>query len=65
MKSGPAGLYSVRGVSSAPYLDKRVERVLLKWKFSNRMRTAGLAAIRDIPPLLAQPFISLVQHTFS
>jgi hypothetical protein len=54
-------LYSIRRVSSAAYLVKRLERALWKWKFISKMRTAGLAAVRDmLPP--AQPFISQVQH---
>jgi len=61
----PAGLYLSRRVSSAAYLIKPMDRVLLKWKSFNKMRTAGLAAMRDIPPQLAQPFISLVQYTCS
>jgi hypothetical protein len=65
MWSVPAGLYSFRWAALAAYLDTRVNQALLKWKFVNKMRTAGLPAIRDTPPPPAQPFISPVQHTFS
>jgi hypothetical protein len=37
MWSAPAGLYSIRRVGSAAYLDKRVERALLKWWLVNKM----------------------------
>jgi hypothetical protein len=37
MGSGPAGLYSIRRVSSAAYLDKQVEGAFLKWWLVNKL----------------------------
>jgi hypothetical protein len=62
-QSGFTGLYSIRRMSFAAYLIKRVTQDLLKHSIFRKMQTAGLAAIRDIPPPPAQPFISLVQDT--
>jgi hypothetical protein len=55
---------AIHRVSFAAYLDKGVEQVLSKCGFFRKMRTARRAAIRDVPPPPAQPFISPVQHTY-